>query len=255
MRYDEFKKMMESGDLEQIRPHLAFEMIAEDSPKQELYENCPHIVIQDMNAMPMVWAEFDDYPGIMAKVPFTKKQCSRFSISPEELIQVVQDETAKKMEPLYEIHEFTDLKFGKELPEKDKEIPMFVATTNDMCYGASVICTYDFFKQAARKIGGSYYVLPSSIHEILLVKENPDMLPNNFQQLVGMVNYEKLDETERLTDNAYHYDARKDLLETATEYEARLEKERETKKDHSRRQSSSRNPEREEPQEEEELER
>lgn len=61
-----------------------------------------------------------------------------------------------------------------------------------------------FFKQAARKIGGSYYVLPSSIHEILLVKENPDMLPNNFQQLVGMVNYEKLDETERLTDNAYH---------------------------------------------------
>lgn len=107
---------------------------------------------------------------------------------------------------------------------------MFVATTNDMCYGASVICTYDFFKQAARKIGGSYYVLPSSIHEILLVKENPDMLPNNFQQLVGMVNYEKLDETERLTDNAYHYDARKDLLETATEYEARLEKERETKK-------------------------
>lgn len=128
------------------------------------------------------------------------------------------------MEPLYEIHEFTELKFGKELPEKDKEIPMFVATTNDMCYGASVICTYDFFKQAARKIGGSYYVLPSSIHEILLVKENPDMLPNNFQQLVGMVNYEKLDETERLTDNAYHYDARKDLLETATEYEARLEK-------------------------------
>ena len=66
MRYDELKRMMESGDLEQIRPYLAFEMIAEDSPKQELYKNCPHIVIQDMNAMPMVWAEFDDYPGIMA---------------------------------------------------------------------------------------------------------------------------------------------------------------------------------------------
>ena len=40
MRYDELKRMMESGDLEQIRPYLAFEMIAEDSPKQELYKNC-----------------------------------------------------------------------------------------------------------------------------------------------------------------------------------------------------------------------
>ena len=39
MRYDELKRMMESGDLEQIRPYLAFEMIAEDSPKQELYKS------------------------------------------------------------------------------------------------------------------------------------------------------------------------------------------------------------------------
>lgn len=41
MRYDELKRMMESGDLEQIRPYLAFEMIAEDSPKQELYKQLP----------------------------------------------------------------------------------------------------------------------------------------------------------------------------------------------------------------------
>lgn len=255
MRYDELKRMMESGDLEQIRPHLAFEMIAEDSPKQELYKNCPHIVIQDMNAMPMVWAEIDDKPGRVAKVPFTMKQCSHFSISPEELIHTVQDEIAKKMMPLRDLQGFIVEKFGEPLPKEQTEESVFLATTEGINFGASVMCTYNFFKNAAKQLGGNYYLLPSSIHEVLLAKESDAISPMEFQQLVGEVNRAVVDETERLTDNAYHYDARKDLLETATEYEARLEKERETKKDHSRRQSSSRNPKREEPQEEEELER
>lgn len=35
MRFEEFKDMLKSGDLEQIRPHLAFEMMSADSPKTE----------------------------------------------------------------------------------------------------------------------------------------------------------------------------------------------------------------------------
>ena len=32
MQFEEFKDMLKSGDLEQIRPHLAFEMMPADSP-------------------------------------------------------------------------------------------------------------------------------------------------------------------------------------------------------------------------------
>ena len=48
MRFEEFKDMLKSGDLEQIRPHLAFEMMSADSPKTERYNDCPYIAIQDM---------------------------------------------------------------------------------------------------------------------------------------------------------------------------------------------------------------
>ena len=41
MRFEEFKDMLKSGDLEQIRPHLAFEMMSADSPKTERYNDCP----------------------------------------------------------------------------------------------------------------------------------------------------------------------------------------------------------------------
>lgn len=56
MRFEEFKDMLKSGDLEQIRPHLAFEMMPADSPKTERYNDCPYIAIQDMYAIPIIWA-------------------------------------------------------------------------------------------------------------------------------------------------------------------------------------------------------
>lgn len=54
MRFEEFKEMLKSGDLEQIRPHLAFEMMSADSPKIERYNDCPYISIQDMCAIPII---------------------------------------------------------------------------------------------------------------------------------------------------------------------------------------------------------
>lgn len=63
MRFEEFKDMLKSGDLEQIRPHLAFEMMSADSPKTERYNDCPYIAIQDMYAIPIIWASLDDHGG------------------------------------------------------------------------------------------------------------------------------------------------------------------------------------------------
>lgn len=106
---------------------------------------------------------------------------------------------------------------------------MYIATTKDLWYGASVICTYDFFKKAAGKMEGNYYVLPSSVHEVLLVKEDHEVQPKDFRQMVNEVNCMAVEEAERLTNNAYHYDVKRNLLETVDEYQTRLEKEKVTK--------------------------
>lgn len=248
MRFEEFKKMMESGDIEQIRSHLAFEMVADNSPKQERYKDCPHIQIKDMCAMPMVWAQIDDYPGSIAKAPFSKELCSHFSVGDQELLQIVQDETAKNMMPIRELRAFITEQFGA-VPLQPEGDFLYLATTKNLQYGASVICTDDFFKKAAQQVRGDYYILPSSINEVILMKGDAMVKPTELRQLVEEINANELDAVERLTDNAYHYDARKDLLETAEEYEARLKKEQRYGRTRKQQQ------ERDEPEEEEELER
>ena len=96
MQFEEFKDMLKSGDLEQIRPHLAFEMMPADSPKTERYNDCPYIAIQDMYAIPIIWASLDDHAGSLAKKPFTRELCGYFGIGCGEAIRLVQDEVAKK---------------------------------------------------------------------------------------------------------------------------------------------------------------
>lgn len=226
MELSEFKERLQSGDLELIRPYLTFEMMANDSPKRNAYGDCPHIEIKDMCAIPIAYAALDHRGNQLVKVPFTREMCSRFGIGDVELIQLVQDEVAKKALPVCGLNGF----MAGSVDSKQIE-ELYIATTKDLWYGASVICTYDFFKKAAGKKEGNYYVLPSSVHEVLLVKEDHEVQPKDFRQMVNEVNCMAVEEAERLTNNAYHYDVKRNLLETVDEYQTRLEKEKVTKRE------------------------
>lgn len=48
---------------------------------------------------------------------------------------------------------------------------MYVASVPDKISGAGVIAYQHFMNQAAERLGGNFFVLPSSIHEIILVKK------------------------------------------------------------------------------------
>lgn len=67
----------------------------------------------------------------------------------------------------------------------------------------------------------------------MIVKEDNVIEPKQYLEMVRAVNHNPyaVNESEHLTDNAYHYDAKTKQLETAEEYEARLEKERTEKED------------------------
>lgn len=132
-----------------------------------------------------------------------------------------------------------------------------MATTKDFFYGAGVICTYHFLQDAEKRMGGSYYILPSSVHEWMIVKKDNVIEPKQYLEMVRAVNHNPyaVNESEHLTDNAYHYDAKTKQLETAEEYEARLEKERTEKRRSHYSRKKEKQQEREEPEEEEELER
>lgn len=85
--------------------------------------------------------------------------------------------------------------------------PMHVATTENSCFGAGIIAIPDFLEDAAEKMHGDFYVLPSSIHEIILIPANCGVDASELREMVCDVNKAEVSEEEKLSDNVYFYRA------------------------------------------------
>ena len=92
-------------------------------------------------------------------------------------------------------------------PEDVGAPPLMVATVPGAVNGAGVMGYPDFFKDAAEQIGGSYFILPSSVHEILLLADDGSMSAQELSAMVSAVNSQEVMPEEQLGSEAYHYDA------------------------------------------------
>lgn len=84
---------------------------------------------------------------------------------------------------------------------------MYVLTNNTKINGASEILSDDVRQEIADKIG-DFFVLPSSIHEILIIPKNAGMDQKELEQMVQEVNRTQVLPEERLSDHVYEYDAK-----------------------------------------------
>lgn len=103
---------------------------------------------------------------------------------------------------------------------KNTNMPLFVITNNSLCDGANVLLQEDKLKEIGDALGFDYVIIPSSIHEVLLVtEENLDNI-ETYNQMVREVNATQVTKEERLSDHVYVYSVDAGKLLTDTEYQA-----------------------------------
>jgi len=84
---------------------------------------------------------------------------------------------------------------------------MYVLTNETKVNGATAILNDDI-RQAIAKQVGNFYVLPSSLHETLIVPKSSGMKMKELEQMVQEVNQTQVAAEERLSDHVYEYDAK-----------------------------------------------
>jgi len=72
--------------------------------------------------------------------------------------------------------------------------------------GAATLFYPEVMDQAAEKIGGSYFIIPSSIHEVVLIKKG-EMPVNTMLSMIKEINRCITLPEEILSDQVYYYDA------------------------------------------------
>ncbi|MCD8300425.1 MAG: DUF5688 family protein [Clostridiales bacterium] len=82
---------------------------------------------------------------------------------------------------------------------------MLVLTNREKCYGdAGLLLGRDFFNEAMG--GRNFYILPSSVHELILVPGERMADEYRLTQMVREVNRETVLNEEVLADHVYYYD-------------------------------------------------
>ena len=81
----------------------------------------------------------------------------------------------------------------------------FVLTTEDGLLGASALCYPEMTEKLGEIVGGDYFVLPSSVHEVLILPDRGNESPADLLAVVQAVNKEDVLPEERLADRVMHY--------------------------------------------------
>ena len=91
-------------------------------------------------------------------------------------------------------------------------IGMYVLTNRYRCYGASEILDKSTMRTIADKIGDGFIVLPSSIHEVIVLKPDDATEYRKLADMVKEINTTQVDVEERLSDHVYVYSRSEEVL-------------------------------------------
>ena len=108
--------------------------------------------------------------------------------------------------------------------------PMFCLTNAQKMNGASLLLQADIRKQIGECLGSDYFVLPSSIHEALILPDNGMLEVAELSAMVKEVNETQVERREQLSDKVQFCDGKTAVMENAERREARLEKAKEAEK-------------------------
>lgn len=191
-------------DFDNIKDRLTLKLV-ETNRNKGVLQKIVHRNILDMSLMYYVSVA----PGYTTAV--TNELLSSWGIVEEDLYRVAIANAAKN-NPLV-INDLGEYLTNLGYPILEKTNLIF-ATNKEMCYGASVICYPGALKSISEKLDGSFYIMPSSIHEILC-HPDADVSAEELRNLVQQVNQETVAEEEQLTNSVYYYNAENGELSIA----------------------------------------
>lgn len=206
---------------EAAKKYLCFDVVGSDR-NADMLEKVPHT---DKENISMVYRlQLDSTENGAATVLITNAMMEQFGVTKEQLHADAM-ENAQEIRPA----DFRTMAavmaemmgMPEEMMADMAPPPMYVATNQDKVHGAAVMFYTDFMDQAAKELGGDIFILPSSVHEVLILPDDGNMDAQELKEMVTSINASEVSPEDRLTDSVYHYDAQERIFELGEKFEER----------------------------------
>lgn len=216
--YKELDDMKPQIETSQMKENVIMVLVNKEQNK-EMLENVPHRDFQDL-AVIYRWVVDINEKGMASSIVNNKIMENEGMIEPD-LFQLAVENTKRLLPPqirpmsevIKEMFPFELIEMGMvdELMaeiDSDPKKAMYVLTNETNINGAVSMLYENNLHELAEKLGTDLYILPSSIHESILVSVEMGEA-NELAQMVSDINMSCVEVGDRLSNNVYHYD--KDL--------------------------------------------
>lgn len=155
-------------DWNQVKERVIFRLVSYERNK-ELLKNIPHIPFLDLAIIFYVF--LGTVSSDTAVIPLQNHCLELWNLSLDELYQTALQNTPCLLKPvLHRMSDFLNANLGDDVSAGfDHGVPIYILTNEYSANGAGCILYKDLLKTYAEQLECDFYVLPSSIHETLLV--------------------------------------------------------------------------------------
>ena len=216
-------------DYEKAKEHLVCRIVNRDD-NLELLEKVPHKIVEDLAVTYHVIVA--NINGLDGNVRVTNEILEMYGISQEELHEQALENMRKINPPIFVplrkmIVEMLEKRLEKlkEQAEEGQDIieslfedadrsKLYVLTNRGKIDGAAAILDQEIMKEISKEVGGNFYIIPSSIHEVLIMPVDC-MDYESLEEIIKDVNNTQVSQEEKLSDYAYEYDVNEGQIHRA----------------------------------------
>ena len=170
-----------------------------------------------------------DTPKKDAMIQITKDLASRMDYDERELIQTAirntvnahPAELVEMRKVMMDMSGLRRLQPGDNLLQDNcspvEDMTMLILTNSDKFFGATALFYPEVQARIADVTGGSYYILPSSVHELIVLPDNGTFDERELARMVQSVNSCEVSPEEQLGNKVLFYNAAADRLMVAVD--------------------------------------
>lgn len=210
-------------NFDSIKENIRVEVVNRDM-NQESLRDCPKKEIEGTDLLAVFRILFYEQGKECASALVTHAAMEKWGIDVESLYEAALSNTAAQ-EPA-QINSMMSVFFDGEEPLAPEEVfreeGMYILSNPHKNNGAVTMLYPGLLQSIAEATQSGFYILPSSIHEVLLIKEGNGMDAEELQSMVMEINQREVLPQEVLSNQVYFYDGKEQKLSMATSPEAAM---------------------------------
>lgn len=206
-----FQRSFESESVknyERVNRKIVYHLVNREANK-DLLKVVPFVEYLDMAIVFCVLLEVNSCG--MASMMIRDEHLAMWNVTGKEIYRRACKNTRRLLP-----YEFKTMKAVLEellnVDEGDKEDVMYVLSNRLRSYGAAAVLYEGRLEGIGDYLKENYYVLPSSVHEVIIVPESAAPKQEDLSSLVTEINKTQVDAEEVLSNHAYYYDRKKRKL-------------------------------------------